>query len=331
MAGNSMNNWSYSEVTARENKDGQLQAEVNVLVQTNDILQDMPVRESELENGEEFDITTTLPQPYLLTWGEGRAATKGQVQHGSEGVAWFGNQLRIDKEILANKSYAQQFLKNEETKFLEAMWQSLAEMVFYGSTADEPKEFDGLNIRYDSIVADEVIDNGGTAASNLTDIWLIQWDLYDCCMLFPKGSKGGVSREQMPDVALSTQTDADNAVPDSQKKIADFMRVNFDWRGGLFIKDRRRVKRITNIHQTVGNANSFKIEKFDEAVEAFDTPGQVYAYMNKRIRLQVRRAVDEKGNVLYPPNQPFAKPQMYLGEVPMRRCDRILLVGNQIT
>ena len=53
--------------------------------------------------------------------------------------------------------------------------------------------------------------------------------------------------------------------------------------------------------------------------------------MNKRVRLQVRRAVDEKGNVLYPPNQPFAKPQMYLGEVPMRRCDRILLVGNQIT
>lgn len=332
MAGNSMNQWSWSEIMARYNKAGdQLLDEVNVLVQTNDILQDAPVRESTEINGEEFDVTTTLPQPYLLSRGEGRAATKGQVTHGSESVAWMGNQLRINKEFLASQPRPQEFLKREEGKHYEAMWQAYAEMLFYGNSGDQPQEFDGLDIRYDTIATDSVIDNGGSTASNMTDIWLIQWDQYDCCMIYPKGEAGGIGRTPMPDVALATQTDSDNAVPDSQKKLADFMRVNFDWKGGLCLRDPRRVKRIANIHQTPGNANAFKINAFYEAEEAFDTPGQIYAYMNKRIRLQIRREVNEKANVFFPPNQPFAKPVPYLGEIPLRRCDRILLTGNQIS
>jgi len=331
MGTNSLNQFSWSEIKARFGKDDQLLAEINPLEQTNDILADAPVRESNLVNGEEFTFTSSLPQPSLHARGEGRAATKGQVQHGTDGVAWFTSEMRVNKEDLDAAPNPFSFLRNEELKYMEGMWQSLAEMFFYGSTSAEPKEFNGLDVRYDAIATDSVINNGGTAASNMTDIWFIQWDVQDCCLIYPKGERGGIYRTPYPDTCLVTQTDADNAVADSQKKVAWYTMVDFDWKGGFCLRDTRRVKRLANIHQTVGNANAFDIDKWNEAEEAFDTPGQIYAYMNKRVKLQIRNLADNKANVQYPPNQPFARPQAYIGEIPLRRCDRILLTGNQIT
>jgi hypothetical protein len=330
MAGNSLNQWSWSEIEARTGKDGQLKKEVNLLVENHPILQDAPVRESQLVNGEEFDMTTSLPQPYLMARGEGRAATKGQIQHGSDGVAWVGNQLRVNTEFLEMPN-AQAWLTNEEMKYMEGMTQAVVEMLFSGSTATNPKEFNGLEIRYDTITDNEVYDNGASTASSLTDIWLIQWDSFDCCMIYPKGEQGGFQRKQLANVALPTETDSDNAVPDSQKKLADFMRVNFDWKGGLCLRDRRRIKRITNIHKDDDNANAFDIKIFRKAKNAFDTPGQIYAYMHPDIKTQIENAADDKGNVSYPPNQPFAKPVEYVSDIPIRPDRRIALTGSQIT
>ena len=331
MGTNSLNKWSWSEIKGRFGKDDQLLPEVNPLEETNDILADAPVRASNLVNGEEFTVTSSLPQASLHARGEGRAAVKGQVQHGTDGVAWFTMQMRVNKEDLEAADNPVTFLSNEEKKYLEAMWQSLAEMSFYGSTGANPKEFNGLDVRLDAIATDSVIDGGGSEASKLTDIWFIQWDLQDCCMIFPKGERGGIYRTPHPDTCLATQQDADNAVADSDKKVAWYTMVDFDWKGGLALADPRRVKRYANIHQTVGHANAFDIRFWNACEEAFTTPGQIYAYMNKRVRLQIRDAADNKFNVSYPANQPFARQQAYIGEIPLRRCDRILLAGSQIT
>ncbi|MCK9598582.1 MAG: hypothetical protein M0R06_06035 [Sphaerochaeta sp.] len=334
MAGNSMNQWSWSEILARYDKTmTTLRREVNVLVERHPILMDAPVREAESINGEEFDITTSLPQPYLLSRGEGRAATKGQVQHGSESMAWFGNQLRVNKEYMTSQPQPAAWLQNEEMKYLEGMNQAYAEMLFYGDSSTEPKEFDGLDVRYGAIADYSVFDNGASTASSLTDIWLIQWDQYDCCMIYPKGERGGIQRTPLPDAPLATQTDSDNAVPDEQKKIADFMRVNFDWKGGLCLKDPRRIKRITNIHTDNDDANAFDIRIFRQAKNAFagKTFGTIYAYLHSDLFTQIENAVDEKVNIHYPPNQPFATPQAYIGQIPLRPDDRILLTNSQMT
>lgn len=332
MSGNSMNAWSWSEIMARYNKAGdQILDEVNTLVENHPILQDAPVRESNLVNGEEFTMTTSLPQPSLHARGEGRAATKGQVQHGEESVAWFTNQMRVNTEELNDTPDPIAFLRNEEMKYLEGMNQALVEMLFYGSTSDEPKEFDGLDVRYDAVADYSVFSNGGSEASHMTDIWLIQWDRYDCCMIYPKGERGGIYRTPHPDTCLATQTDSENAVADTTKKVAWFTMVDWDWKGGLCLRDNRRVKRICNIHRDDDNANAFDIKIFRKAKNAFETSGQIYAYMNPDIKTQIENAADDKGNVTYPPNQPFAKPVEYISDIPIRPDRRILLTGSQIT
>lgn len=329
MAGNTLNVWSWSEIMARYNKAGdQLLDEVNLLVERHPILQDAPVRESNLVNGEEFTMTTSLPQPSLHARGEGRAATKGQVQHGSDGVAWFTNQMRINKENLEAQPSAVQFLRNEEMKYLEGMNQSLIEMLFYGSTADEPKEFDGLDVRFDTLAAYSVISNGGSAASNMTDIWLIQWDPYDCCMIYPKGERGGIYRTPHPDTCLNTEEDTGSS--DAVTKVAWFTMVDWDWKGGLCVKDPRRIKRMCNIHQDPENANAFDIKVFRKVKNAFETPGQIYAYMHPDIKTQIENAADDKINVQYPANQPFVTPVEYISDIPIRTDRRILLTGNAI-
>lgn len=333
MAGNSLNQWSWSEILARHNKAGdQLLQEVDALVQQNDLLMDAPVRESNLINGEEFTVTTSLPQPYLHSRGEGRSATKGQVQHGAESVAWFTNQMRVNVEDLEGAANKAEFLRREEMKYLEGMNQSLAEMFIYGSTATEPKEFDGLDVRYDTLATDSVFSQGGSDSGNLTDIWFIQWDSYDCCMIYPKGERGGIYRTPHPDTCLTTELDA-GTTSDAENKVAWYTMVDFDWKGGFCLRDPRRVKRLCNIHKTPGHADSLSVDMdtFDEVVESFDTPGMIYAYMNKKVRTQIRQFVNSKGNVAFPPGQPFAKPVLYKDDVPCRRVDRIRLTGTTIS
>lgn len=332
MAGNSLNQWSWSEIQAQYTKAGdQLLTLINLLVENHPILQDMPVRESNEINGEEFDFVTALPQPYLMARGEGRAATKGQIQHGTDGCAWFGNQLRINTETMAMQARPQEWLRNQESLCMEGMNQAYAQMLFYGSTADEPKEFNGLDVRFNAIATDSVFDNGGSEASNLTDIWLIQWHPIECCGIYPKGERGGIYRTQLPNAVLATQTDSDNAVADADKKVADFMRINFDWKGGLCLQNPRRIKRIANVHQDPDNADAFGIKVFRKAKNAFEYPEQIYAYMHPDIKTQIENLADEKGNVSYPPNQPFAKPVEYVGDIPIRTDRRILLTGSQIS
>src|SRR5512146_3315034 len=331
MAGNSLNTWSWSEIMARHNKAGdQLLDEINTLEERCPLQQDAPVRESNLINGEEFTLTTSLPQPYLDKLGAGRPPTKGQIQHGSESVAWFTNQMRVNVEDLENTPDPAAFLRNEEVKYLEGMRQSLDEMFLYGDNGDEPLEFNGLDVRYDSIATDSVFNNGGSEASNLTDIWLIQWDRLDCCMIYPRGSRGGIYRTAHPDTCLSTETDGTGSV-ESTKAVAWYTMVDFDWKGGFCLRDTRRVKRMTNIHQTIGHANAFDIKVFRRAKNSFRTSGQIYAYMHQEVATQIENTADEKPNVVYPPNQPFAQPVAYVGGIPIRMCDRILLTGNQIS
>jgi len=330
MAANSISQENYASIMASYSKDGTLLRQINALSEVNDMLADAPVREATSIDTDQVERITSLPAPYWHKLGEGLTATYGHVQQGTEAIAMLRNQWRGNVEIVDRQANAPEYRARKEQTYLEGMNQEMQNTAIYGDSGTAPEEFDGLDVRYDTITAGSVFDNGGSEASALTTIWLIQWDLYDCCMIFPKGSPGGLRRTDEGRQWMSTDTDATGNV-ENTKAMAWFYATTFAWDAGACIQDTRRVKCLRNIHKTRTNSTSLDIDLLIDARNAFTTQGTIYAYMAKEIKGQIQALANVKANVQYPPNSPFGKPVPYVLDMPVRQCDAILLTESQHT
>lgn len=331
MANNSISQENLSSIMAHYAKDQQtLLRQVNALTEVNDPLADGFVREATGIDSDQVSRVTSLPAPYWHKLGEGLTATYGHIQQGTEAIAMLRNQYRGNAEIVDKQARPAEYMERKEQTYLEGMSQEIINTVVYGDSGTAPEEFDGLDVRYDAIADNSVFDNGGSASGSLTSAWLIQWDLYDCCFIFPKGSAGGLRRIPKGKLHLSTETDATGSV-ESTKALAEFYVTNFEWDFGLCIQDTRRVKRVANIHKTLNHANQIDIDVLIQARNAFKTTGTVFLYVPLEIKTQIQVQAKDKGNVTYPPDMPFGKPVPYVLDMPVRQCDAIVLTESQYT
>src|SRR5258708_19075398 len=81
-----------------------------------------------------------------------------------------------------------------------------------------------------------IIDAGGTGSDN-TSIWLVVWGKNTVIGLFPKGSKAGLTHE---DLGLIDAFDSNN---NRYRALAD----HWQWKCGLTVRDWRYVVRICNV------------------------------------------------------------------------------------
>jgi hypothetical protein len=113
--------------------------------------------------------------------------------------------------------------------------------LFYGNTASDPKVPMGLAPRYNSLSAGNggnIINALGSGGDNAS-IWLVTWGDQTCHGIFPKGSKAGLSHEDL----------GEDTVFDSNTPVGRFQayRDHFVWNAGFSLRDWRYVVRIANI------------------------------------------------------------------------------------
>jgi len=104
----------------------------------------------------------------------------------------------------------------------------------------------GLTPRFNDPNAEtgsQLVDGGGTGSDN-TSIWFIVWGDRTCHGIYPKGTSGGLSRE---DKGKTTKEGPDGS-------LYDVHREKFNWHLGLSVRDWRYVSRICNID--VNNLNA---------------------------------------------------------------------------
>ena len=102
-----------------------------------------------------------------------------------------------------------------------------------------PEEFNGLSIRYADLSAanaQNIVDAGGTGSDN-SSIWVVCWGENGVFGIFPKGSKAGLSHE---DLGIQDAFDS------SDKRFRAYM-DEYKWKNGLVVKDWRYGVRIANI------------------------------------------------------------------------------------
>lgn len=224
----------------RLDPDGKIAKIVEMLSQSNEILDDMAWIEGNLATGHRVSVRTGLPTVAWRLINQGIAKSKSTTAQVDEACAILEARCEIDKDLADLNGNTSEFRLSEARAFIEAMNQEMASTLFYGNQSISPEEFTGLAIRYSSLSAanaQNIIDAGGSDVSNSSSIWLICWSDQTVFGMFPKGSQAGLIHE---DLGLGDAFDG------SSNRFRAYM-DRWQWKPGLTLKDWRYAVRVANI------------------------------------------------------------------------------------
>jgi hypothetical protein len=215
---------------------------IELLSQTNEILLDMPFMEGNLVTGHRTTVRTGLPDVFWRLLNQGVAPSKAHTAQIDEQCGMLEAYAQVDRALADLGGNRAGVRLSNARAFLEAMNNEMASTLIYGS-ASAPEEFIGLAARYSSTTAgngDNVILAGGTGSTDNTSIYLIAWGEETICGIYPKGSKAGLSHEDLGEKLIQNAGGVTGAL---MMALVD----HWEWKCGLALKDWRYGVRIANI------------------------------------------------------------------------------------
>jgi len=214
---------------------------IELMNQTNDMLSDVQWMESNQSDGHLTRIRTGLPDVYWRRLYKGTPPSKSEWAQVKETCGMLEALQELDvAEVELYGDKARAFRLSEAKAFTEAMRQKVAKTLIYGDNSTVPDEFNGLQKRYPSLSSPHVVNASGSTSNKQTSMYLVAWGSDTVHGLYPKGSSGGLQKE---DLGKYMTTDA------SGNKFQVFG-DKYNWRCGLAVRDWRAVVRICNIDST---------------------------------------------------------------------------------
>lgn len=221
--------------------DGKTLSVVQLLEQTNDILNYMSWMEGNLPTGHRHLVQTSLPTVGTRALNAFTNPSKGDQVQIDEGCAIITGYHEIEEDLYklnGGDAYRVQQARN----FTTAMNQTMANLLIYGNATTNPTEFNGLATRYSSLTGDtgeNIIDAGGTGSDN-TSIYLVVFGNSTVSGIFPKGSQAGL---QHSNLGLQVLQGGNEIGSGRMTAYVD----RWQWKCGLCVLDWQYVCRIANI------------------------------------------------------------------------------------
>lgn len=297
---------------------------INLMAQTNEIMEDLPWLEANQTEGHKTTIISELPEVYWTKLYEGVQPSKGKRTIVTDPVGMVESRSSVDARFakIYSGDRLKQYRLSEAELHLEALSQEVCQTIFYGDMTSEGSKFNGLSMRYPTSTSPNVINAGGTTGA-MTSIWVIAWGANSVHGLYPKGDKSGVDRE---DLGKITVADDDGGKYEALEE-------KFMWTCGLSVRDWRSVIRICNIPvANLGadfddddyiNFRKLLIEAKNMLPKTLIDKARIYCNNDVLTALEIQ-STDPKG-VMLTYGQPFdAKPVTRLHGLITRRCDQIL-------
>ena len=308
----------------RLDPDGKVPSIVELLSQTNEIIQDMLWKEGNLPTGERVTVRTGLPTVAWRLLNKGVAKSKSTTAQIDEQCGLMEARSEVDVEIANLNGNVGAFRLSEAQAFIEAMNQEMGSTLFYGNSGVSPEEFTGLSPRYSSLSAanaQNIVVGGGSGSDN-TSMWLVVWGQNTVYGMFPKGSKAGLEHR---DLGEGDAFDADN------NRFRAYM-DQWKWKPGITLKDWRYVVRMPNIDVSALVAETSDADLSKLMIKAMHRipnlkMGKPVFYMNRTVfqYLDIQRrdvAIAGAGLVKYENVDGVLMP--YFRGVPIKLCDAIL-------
>lgn len=307
--------------------DGTAATVAELLDQENEMLWDCPFYEGNLATGSRITTRTGLPAVYWRKINQGVPPGKATTAQVDETCGIMEARSEIDVEVADLNGNTASFRLNQSRPFLEAMNQNAQFQMLNGTIVGAPEKFLGLAARYSDLSAsngENIIDAGGTGEF-LTSVWLIGWAPEKVYGIFPKGSKAGLSHEDLG---------KGDAFDSKGNRFRAYMDL-YKWKLGLALHDWRYAVRIANIDVTAlrtnanAGANLIKLMAIaEERIQSLVGVSPAY-YMNRTLRAMLRlQLVDAVKNATLTIEKAGGRRVMFFGEVPVRRVDQ-LKIGEE--
>jgi hypothetical protein len=192
------------DLTSRIAPDGKQAYIAEMLSQSIETLEDVPMKEANEIGGHEFVFRTSIPAGAWRQYNQGIPYSKSTTAKARVGLGSLEDYSQVDRMLAEDSGDIDQFRENEDVAFLEGMGQTMEQTLWYGNTAVTPAEFMGMAPFYNTVStanaqnAQNVIDCLGTGTSN-TSLWLVCWGERTIFGLYPRGSKAGITMEDKGD------------------------------------------------------------------------------------------------------------------------------------
>jgi hypothetical protein len=248
MATLSVQNPTLLDLAKVTDPDGSIAAVVEILNETNEVLDEMSWVEGNLPTGHRTTIRTGIPTPTWRKLYGGVQPNKSTTVQVTDNTGMLEAYAEVDKALADLNGNTAAFRLSEDRPHIEGMNQEIVDTLFYGNEATEPEAFTGLAPRFANLTADENSDNvinGGGSGSDNASIWLVVWGPSTCHGIIPKGSTAGI---QVNDKGQVTLEDASGG---SNTGRMEAYRTHYRWDAGLTVRDWRYIVRIANIDKSL--------------------------------------------------------------------------------
>jgi hypothetical protein len=298
---------SLADWVKRLDPDGKTATVIELLNQTNEVLQDMAWQEGNLPTGHRVTQRAGLPATAFRLLNKGVAPSKSTTVQIDEACGMLEAWSEIDKDLVELNGNAGAFRLSEARAFIESMNEKQVQTLFYGNSGLNPEQYTGLTPRYNAIAGatngSHVIDAGALLGeTDLSSIWLICWGDQQTYGIFPKGSKAGLQHDD-----LGLQVVENVAGIGGERMLA--YRERWQWKCGIAVKDWRFNVRICNIDISllVAKTGPNLFDLMIKALHRVPTNGLKMTkpcfYMNRTVRemldIQARDAVQLGGQLKY--------------------------------
>lgn len=228
-----------ADIYKGQTKTGQVADIINMLRQTNTMLEDAVARECNEGKSHKHTVLSGLP---AVTWGklyQGIPNSKAQRTQVTDVTGFVEGRSTVDARLAEVEPNLAAFRLQEAQSFLEAMSQEMQRAVIYENSDSSPEKITGFAPRFSSLSAEtgsQIVDAGGTGSDN-TSVWFVTWGTDAAQLLYPKGSSAGIMREDH----------GKQRVLDSNGDAYYALEETFRWHNGVAVRDWRKVVRIANI------------------------------------------------------------------------------------
>lgn len=324
MAALAAQNPTLLDLAKRSNPDGSIADIVEILNETNEILQDMTYMEGNLPTGHRTTVRTGIPEPTWRKLYGGVQPTKSTTAQVTDNTGMLEAYAEIDKALADLNGNTAAWRLSEEMPHIEGMNQSLSETIFYGDETVFPERFTGLAPRYNRrsgfAAAENVLHGGGSGTDNAS-IWLCVWGPMTGHGIVPKGSVAGLTMEDKGQVTIENADGAGGRM--------EAYRSHYCLKAGLTIRDWRYFVRIPNIDRSelnatiTGNSANLPSLMFD-ALERIPTMsmGRPVFYMDRGLRSMFRKQLIVNRDNLTTEEVAGVRVDMWQG-VRIARCDAL--------
>lgn len=322
------------DLAKRQDPNGSIAPIVEILAETNEILEDMTFVEGNLPTGHRTTIRSGLPTPTWRKLYGGVQPTKSTTVQVTDSCGMLEAYAEVDKALADLSGNAAAFRLSEDRAHLEGMNKEFVSTLIYGNDSTEPEAFTGFAPRFNVTSAENggniIKADGSPSGSDNSSIWLVGWGPNTVHGIIPKGSTAGFQQRDLGEVTVENV--------DGSNGRAQMYRTHYRWDVGLTVRDWRYVVRIANIDvsQLTKNAatGSDLIDCLAQAVELIPSLGMCRPvfYGSRTIKSFLRRQIANKvASSTLTMDQVAGKHVMTFDGIPFKRCDAILNTETTIS